>query len=464
MRLYNTLSGKKDEVERPKGALKLFVCGPTVYDDAHLGHARTYLSFDLFVRYLRSKNWDVEYIQNITDVDDKIIDRAAEKKEKPLSYAKKIEKRFREDMKTMGASSMVRFARASDFIPAMVKQVQTLLEKGYAYKIDGSGYYFDISKFKEYGKLSRRTVEQAEDGTSRIDESIGKRNRGDFALWKFPGGHAGEPLWKTPLGLGRPGWHIEDTAITETFFGPQYDIHGGGQDLMFPHHEAEIAQQEAASGKTPFVKIWMHAGFVKIEGKKMSKSLGNFLTIRDFLLSYSPNVLRYIVLAHHYRSPMDYTPAMAEEATQNIETIKTFVEKLTFVAKKSTTPSTSTVAELIQKTQVEIESVLDDDFNTPMALAAIFEFMGKIEKILWNLSPSDAKNVASFTRNTFKNLGFSFHDSKIPFKIRFLVKKRELSRAHKQFIQADELRKELNGLGYTLEDTPIGPFVRKKNL
>lgn len=478
MRIYNTLSGTKEVLERPKGALKLFVCGPTVNDDAHFGHARTYLSFDLFVRYLRSQGWNVDYLQNITDVDDKIIDRARSEHANPLTYATQVGKRFRGDMKKIGATSVDRFAPASNYIPAIIKQVQTLLHKGYAYKIEGSGYYFDISKFKDYGKLSHRTVLQAEDSTSRIDEDVKKKNRGDFALWKFPTNYVkensvskkvsrkprvlgGEPLWETPLGLGRPGWHIEDTAITESFFGPQYDIHGGGIDIKFPHHEAEIAQQEAASGKVPFVRIWMHTGMVKIGGKKMSKSLGNFITVGDFLKDHSPDILRYIILAHHYRSPIDYTQSLAEQAKQNLEGIQTFFEKLIFISKKSKTASAPSVARLIKNAETKMEISLEDDFNTPMALAAFFEFMRAIEKIMWILSPSDAKKAAAFVQHTFKTFGFAFDTPKIPFKIRVLVRQRELSRVHKQFVQSDNLRKEIHRLGYILEDTSYGPFVRK---
>ena len=215
--------------------------------------------------------------------------------------------------------------------PEIIKQVQTLIDKGYAYKIDGDGYYFDVSKFKDYGKLAKRTLEQAQDGVSRIDESVGKKNKADFCLWKFS--KTNEPSWDSSLGKGRPGWHIEDTAITEKYFGPQYDIHGGAVDLKFPHHEAEIAQQEAASGKKPLVNIWMHAGFLLVDGQKMSKSLNNFITIDSFLKEYSPQVLRYLILSHHYRSPIDYTKDLVQSSKSALSAIQNFVFKLSLVKK-----------------------------------------------------------------------------------------------------------------------------------
>src|SRR3989338_7142056 len=337
IRVFNTLCGKKEGLKKPKGKqLKLFVCGPTVYDYPHIGNARTYIAFDAFVRYLRSQKIKVFYLQNITDIDDKIIAKAREEKTSPAAIAKKYEKIYRQNEKSLNIRSVSKYARATAHIPQIIKQVKTLIKKGSAYKIEDDGYYFDLAAFPEYGKLSGRTSLQAEDAISSIDENIRKRNKGDFALWKLVRFEAtnylskstnstnkfkiinGEPAWWTTLGWGRPGWHIEDTAITEHYFGPQYDLHGGAIDLKFPPHEAEIAQQEAVSGKKPFVKIWMHTGFLLIKGEKMSKSLGNFITIRDFFniqRGESPramrdrvNVLRFLILSQHYHSPIDYVP------------------------------------------------------------------------------------------------------------------------------------------------------------
>src|SRR3989338_8336759 len=330
LKVYNTLSRKKEVLKPFDSAqgkkLTLFVCGVTAYDLSHIGHARTYIAFDMIVKYLRQKGLDVFYLQNVTDVDDKIIQRAKELGGNPRALARKFEKEYRADMKKLGVNAVTQYARATDYIPEIISQVERLLKKGYAYEIEGDGIYFDISKFKEYGKLSRRTSEQAQDAVSRIDESVRKLNKGDFALWKLS--KPGEPKWKSPWGWGRPGWHIEDTAITEQFFGPQYDVHGGGVDLKFPHHEAEIAQQEAASGKKPFVKIWAHTGFLINKDQKMSKSLGNFETVHELLKKYPKEVLRFYLLSSYYRSPLDYSDKMFKQSQAAVSRIADFIQRL----------------------------------------------------------------------------------------------------------------------------------------
>ncbi len=392
MHLYNTLSGKKEELQNTGQRINMFVCGPTVYDYQHIGNGKTQIAFDLFVRYMRSAGWNIFYLQNITDIDDKIIARAKAKGVAPERLAEEFYNIYREDIKALGIGSVTKYAKATKYIKQIVDQVKTLLDKGYAYKIE-DGYYFNIKKFADYGKLSNRTTEQAEDGVSRIDESVSKINKGDFCLWKFHDESANdpsEPYWNTTLGKGRPGWHIEDTAITEKFFGPQYDIHGGGLDLKFPHHEAELAQQEAASGKTPFVKFWMHSGLVSVDGTKMSKSLGNFITIRDFLKKCSAETFRYIVLMHHYRSPINYTGNLQAQAEEALRTIKEFVAKLEFVKLKNSrkpVANNETVEDLIRETDNRFRIALDDDFNTPNALAQIFELLANIQNKIWTLSP-----------------------------------------------------------------------------
>lgn len=468
MKIYNTLSGKKERLNIPKSrTLRLFVCGPTVYDDSHIGHARTQIAFDIIVRYLRARGWKVRYLQNITDVDDKIIKRAKEENLNPLDLAKKYEKSYHEDLEALNVKQVNTFARASDFIPQIVRQVQTLLKRGYAYVIEKQGIYFDIKKFKDYGKLSRRTVTQAEDGVSRIDDNLNKRNKGDFCLWKFVKVDKeleiadGEPVWGSPLGPGRPGWHIEDTAITETYFGPQYDLHGGGLDLKFPHHEAEIAQEEAASGKKPFVKIWMHAGLIRVNEKKMSKSLGNFITIKDFLKLHPPEALRWIVLSHHYRSPANYSKELVQSAEESLRTLREFLEKLTLVEKKGQGKNSKKIESAEKRTEKDFHAAMENDFNTPVALAALFTLANKLNKDVWLLSKKDAKNIKKFLQETLETLGISLKTEIIPEKARKLAEKRDLSRAHKQFMQADVLRKNIEALGYRVEDTPLGPLVRE---
>lgn len=458
IKIYNTLYGSKEALVLSRKKIKMFVCGPTVYDRIHIGNARTLVAFDIIVRYLRSRGYRILYLVNITDVDDKIIVRAEQEGVSWSVISKKYEKLFHQDMQRLNVAAVNAYPRATDHIPEIVKQVQTLIKKGHAYLISNDGWYFDLSTFPEYGKLSRRTAEQAEDATTRIDSSDRKRNRGDFCLWKLASSDAkekGEPVWKTALGDGRPGWHIEDTAMTEHFFGPQYDIHGGAVDLKFPHHEAEIAQQEAASGKKPFVKLWMHAGFLLVRGEKMSKSKGNFVTMEEILADHSPDVFRMMVFSHHYRSPLDYRAEVSEQAKKNLNDILSFLAKLDFVSQNSYG------ARRIDLTKYKdvFFAAMDDDLNSPQAMAALFDLMADAHKDIWSLSKLQAKAIRKFLAEILSMLGFRDIDIKIPSKIAKLARKREISRKNKQFMQADALRKETEALGYSIEDTPLGPLV-----
>ncbi len=465
MYIYNTLSGKKEEFKNEGKRINMFVCGPTVYDYQHIGNGKTQLVFDLFVRYARSIGYKIFYLQNITDIDDKIIKRANEKGVSWDKLAEDFYNIYLEDLKSLGIESINKYAPATKLIKQIVSQVKTLLEKGYAYKTD-DGYYFDISKFADYGKLSHRTTEQAEDGVSRIDEGVQKKNRGDFCLWKFHDVSSNDPYWNTSLGKGRPGWHIEDTAITEKFFGPQYDIHGGGLDLKFPHHEAELTQQEAASGLKPFVKFWMHSGLVSVNGTKMSKSLGNFITIRDFLKICDPVIFRYIILMHHYRSPINYTETLKAQAEESLRAIQEFVGKLQFVKVKNAKKkleSTSEISELIKNIDINFRAALDDDFNTPSALAVIFESMNQLQNKIWNLSSKDAGVIAKFISKKFEIFGIMLKSEKNPSNIVKLAKEREISRVNKQFTKSDALRHDIEVLGYKVEDTPLGQFILKNS-
>ncbi len=463
MLLYNTLSGKKEELEKPEGRpFHVFVCGPTVYDYPHIGNFRTYIVFDAFVKYLRSMEWDVFYLQNITDIDDKIIGKSEESGTPWREIASRFESVYHENERAFGIDSVTRYANATAYIEAIVAQIRLLGEKGYAYEISGDGWYFDVSKFKNYGKLARRTYAEAEDGVSRIDESIAKRNKADFCLWKYS--KEGEPSWSTALGAGRPGWHIEDTAITETLFGPQYDLHGGGVDIKFPHHEAEIAQAEAAYGKVPFVHTWMHVGSLLVDGKKMSKSLGNFVSANDFLAHHSGNAFRLLALSHHYRAPMNYTEETAAGAERAMKTIETFVAKLDFVSEKKegiATPPRDT----FQKNPTEMESgvteALHDDFNTPGAIGIIFGILRRSEESVWDLEHHEAVALKTALLHRLTALGFSLPSPEIPENVKKTAETRDLSRQNKQFMQADALRNEINALGYGVEDTPLGTFIFK---
>ncbi len=488
LKIFNTLTGKK-EILKPFGPstslrankINLFVCGPTVYDFSHIGHARTYIAFDVIVRYLKAMKFNVFYLQNITDIDDKIIKRAAETQVSPKELAGRFEKEYLQDMKALRVLSVNKYARATDYIPEIVSQAHRLLEKGHAYVIPDDGIYYDIFSFKEYGKLSGRTTQQAQDAVSRIDDSVKKRHKGDFALWKFS--KKGEPKWKSPWGWGRPGWHIEDTAITEKHFGAQYDVHGGARDLIFPHHEAEIAQMEGISGKKPLVRYWMHTGFLTTNGEKMSKSLGNFITIRDFLASPKPGrrrvnqrarLLRFFVLKTHYRSPIDYSQDNLMQAEQELERIDEFMEKLKVQNLKSTpssdgVPSRMTGQIPIFKFKKQFQDAMEDDINTPKAVAVLFELVRKCNTIFSKLAlnTDDAKDILEFFKEVDEVFSFIFWREKttrIPQEVTALLKKREQYRKEKEWKKADEVRLLILEKGWQVEDTSNGPQLKRSGV
>ena len=453
MLIYNTLTEKKEVFEKTDKRLKLFVCGPTVYDHSHIGHARTYIAFDVIANHLRSLGYKLFYLQNITDIDDKIINRANNEKKNAREIASFFTKEYLKDIKALEIKSVNKYAPASKYIKAILRQISQLLAKGYAYKTS-SGVYFEIKKFSDYGKLSKQDLNAVRSGW-RIEPDPEKKDPMDFALWKFKKQN-NEPSWKSPWGEGRPGWHIEDTAITEKFFGPQYDLHGGAIDLKFPHHESEIAQQEAISEKKPMVRFWLHTGFVLVNGEKMSKSLGNFITIKDFLKNYSSNILRYLIISHHYRSPIDYTEQLAIDAQNALQNIIQFLAKLSLI--KNSAKIENLKLE-IENSEIKFREAMNDDFNTPLALAAIFNLINEINPKIWDLSKKDAKKIIEWVRDKLNAFKISVKLPKIPLKIRLLAKKRELFRVNKQFTKADDLRKKINALGYSIEDTPEGPLV-----
>lgn len=464
LKLYNTLSQKK-EIFKPfrrtqNKRVKLFVCGPTVYNSTHLGHARTYLAFDMLVKYLREKEgYDVFYLQNITDIDDKIIQKAKEQKMTPKKLAEKFEKEYLENMKDLKIDSVTQYARATDYIKEIICQVEKLLKKGFAYKIK-DGVYYNIKKSKYYGKLSRRTVLQAEDGVSRIDESKEKKNKGDFCLWKLS--KPGEPKWPSPFGWGRPGWHIEDTSIAEKFFGPQYDVHGGGKDLIFPHHEAEIAQMEAISGKKPMAKYWLHTGFFTVKGKKMAKSLGNFITLKDFLRYHPARLLRFLVIKNIYRSPIDYTENSVLQAERELTRIDEFVGKLWRLNLHSLKPGRFN----LQKFKKRFTDAMEDDFNTPQAIACIFELMTEGNSLIEQnlLSQTKTRDILKFLKEIDKFFNFIFWKQpkeKPPEEIINLVKTREEYRQKENWQRADGVRKKIQELGWQIEDTKKGPKIKR---
>ncbi|MBI5153547.1 MAG: cysteine--tRNA ligase [Parcubacteria group bacterium] len=471
MQILNTLSNKKERLApRHKKRLELFVCGPTVYDYAHIGHARTYLAFDFIAKYLLRLGYKTYYLQNITDIDDKIIARAKETGIHTKDLARNFEKAYHEDERKLRITSVSKYARATDYIPTIIRQVKLLIKKKHAYEIGGDGYYFDLSTFPRYGALSKRTSGQAEDATSRIDESKEKRNKGDFAIWKFS--KPNEPYWNTELGKGRPGWHIEDTAITESIFGPQYDIHGGAVDLIFPHHEAEITQQESLSNKKPLAKYWLHTGFLTINGEKMSKSLGNFITIRSFLEQHETPVLpfdattllRYMVLSQHYRTRIDFNDALIAQARQALLTLFDFEKRLTMYATRTLKLKPGEdrrTKKLNTKYIVKFHKALQNDFNTPQALAIVFEIIHtintKIDK--QKATIQDIINTRALLTLLYELFGLRFRTVQIPKEVKSIVTEREEARRTKNWHLADDLRDKAKSLGFSIEDTQKGPII-----
>ncbi len=460
IKIFNTLTRQKEEFKPtdPK-KVKMFVCGPTVYDYSHIGHARTYIIYDVIARYLRSCGYDVFYLQNITDIDDKIIERAKQKQQSPSDLAQEYKEKYYEDIKKLGITSVSEYAPATQYIPEIISQVQRLIEKGIAYLIEEEGYYFDLTQFTDYGRLSGRTTEAAEDATSRIDESSKKRNKGDFVLWRLS--KPEEPGWDSPFGYGRPGWHIEDTAITEKNFGPQYDIHGGAHDLIFPHHEAEIAQMESISGQKPFVKYWAHSGFLTINGQKMSKSLGNFVTIRDVLEKYPPETLRLMFLMSHYRSPVDYTEENLKQAEAATTRIKEFLDRLHKFESAGENLPLSDESANIKKIVQKIITALDDDFDTPKAISLLFDYIHLANREIDNRRLVPELDIWRIFGDILGILPTADSPNEIPDEVKLLTQEREEARQTKNFTRSDELREKIKNLGYELDDTSYGPLIKK---
>lgn len=458
IKIYNTLSRTKETFTPLDPArVRMFVCGPTVYDLSHIGHARTYISFDMIARVLRRAGYPLEYIVNITDIDDKIIARANEAGETWDSIAKKFEETFHKDMERLGVASVSRYPRASEFIPQIIEQIQELEKKGFSYQTS-TGVYFRVEKFADYGKLSHQNINEVRSG-ARVEVDEEKENPADFVLWKAE--KPNEPSWDSPWGKGRPGWHIEDTAITHTILGPQYDIHGGALDLIFPHHESEIAQNEAAYDVKPFVKYWLHAGFLNTRGEKMSKSLGNFTTIEDILSRTTPEVFRLFVLQAHYRSPIDFDMQQLEAARAAHDRIVGFRDRLDAM----TTTGGADIAEAMKKTQIAFDQALSDDFDTPGALAVLFDLIRDMNPHIESgrLTKLERDRVLGFLRDADGVFGILPGKSDTaPEEIIALAHKREALRAEKKFDEADAVRDSITEAGWELEDTPEGPRLIKR--
>jgi len=463
IRIYNTLSREKENLNPiEQGKLKIYVCGITPYDYAHLGHARSYVFFDVVRRFFEYAGYEVEFIQNFTDVDDKIIKRAEEEKTSPLRLAENFIIEYFKDIDALRVRRADEYPRVTEHMEDIISFISKLVEKGYAYEADGS-IYFSVNKFKDYGKLSKQKKEDMIAG-ARVELDETKREPADFALWKKA--KANEIYWQSPWGKGRPGWHIECSALVMRYLGETIDIHGGGQDLIFPHHENEIAQSEALTSKS-FANYWLHHGLVTAKGEKMSKSLKNYITVKELLDKYDVSVIRYFLISSHYRKPLDFSENAMNQAKNALERIINSCEniKITLRYAEAEKTEASKLKKVIENARKDFVSAMCDDFNTPKALAAFFDFIREINNQLKFLSSGELSEALDFIREAGSVLGLEF-ERKTPTEInailKILVEIREESRSRKDFALADEIRRKLSDAGIMLEDTPKGTIWKFK--
>ncbi|HDH00515.1 MAG TPA: cysteine--tRNA ligase [Nitrospirae bacterium] len=483
MRVYNTLTRKKEEfLPITPGKVSMYVCGITAYDISHLGHARSAVVFDVIKRYLRFKGYKVEHIRNITDVDDKIIAKAAQENVSTDEIAGKYTEKYYRDMDMLGVSRADIEPRATGHIKEMVDLIKRLVDTGVAYSVDGD-VYFEVSKFPGYGKLSGRNPDEMMAG-ARVDVDERKKSPLDFALWKSS--KEGEPSWESPWGPGRPGWHIECSAMSMKYLGESFDIHGGGADLIFPHHENEIAQSEAVTGK-PFVKYWLHNGFITVDKEKMSKSLGNFFTVEEILGKYDPEVVRYFLLSTHYRSPIDFSDAQLNDVEVSVDRYYSTVMRINDfietggtadksseelpVEKKASNGVDDEFEKLLSSARGKFESAMDDDFNSALALGHIFELVREVNRFLdGKPSGQKARELVLRTKEVLSGIGAvlnifqrtpeEWYRSLMDVKkiglsgddILDKISARQEARQKKDWDLSDSIRKELEGKGIILED------------
>jgi len=462
LRIYNTRTRTVEEFQAAhQNRVYMFVCGPTVYDHSHIGHARTYLAYDIIARYLRAKGYSLFYLMNITDVEDKIIDRARKTGQDPIKMADTFTKEFMRDMNSLGITSVNLYAKASEHVPEIIAQISTLVEKGYAYQ-SGGDVYFDVSKFPDYGKLSGQCVDELV--MHRIDPDPRKKNVVDFALWKAE--KPGEPSWESPWGKGRPGWHIEDTAITTNYFGPTYDLHGGGLDLVFPHHEAEIAQAEAATGVKPLVRFWVHGGLLMIRGERMGHSMGNFVTIEELLQKHDAEALRLYYGMRHYRTALNFDESDIAQPEQVLDKLRSIYNQFAKLRDSQSAQArgsmTQEVGQLSSKAVKEFDDAMDDDFNTPRALAAVIGYSKEIEGYATSdIDRESADRIVvtfDYFGSVFGILGPSRGSSAdvLDRMLGIILKMRDDARKRGDYATADRLRDEVVRAGIGLEDTPAG--------
>lgn len=484
LKIYNTLTGKKEDFAPIKpGEVKIYTCGVTVYDYNHVGHGRSLIVFDVIRRYLRYLGYNVLFVRNFTDVDDKIINRAKSECVPASVISDRYIKEYFDDAEKFRIEPADVEPRVTTHIPDIIKFIQELINKGYAYEVDGD-VYFSVRKFKEYGKLSKRSVDELLVG-ARIEPGEKKKDPLDFALWKAS--KAGEPYWDSPWGKGRPGWHTECCAMIFKHLGETIDIHGGGLDLTFPHHENEIAQAEALSGK-PFARYWVHNGLVTVNGQKMSKSLGNYITMKEIYSKYEPDILRLLVLSVHYRSPLDFSWEKMEETKKAYERLKNAIEEYEVLKRLPIAEDfEGDLYSQIQKAQGSFYSAMSDDFNTPEALASLFSLVREMNALkdrairkggISKKALESYKEAADSLHNVCRDI-FGLFDSLQPCVkteevkaereeerlnediIQVLLDVREKARKEKQYSIADYIRDKLSEKGIVIEDTPVGPKWKK---
>ena len=467
MKIYNTLTNKKEEfVPVHEGKVGMYVCGPTVYNYIHIGNARPMVVFDTVRRYFEYKGYDVNYVSNFTDVDDKIIKKANEEGVTADEISKRYIAECKKDMEGMNIEPATKNPLATEEIGGMIDMISTLIEKGYAYEKNGTVYY-RTRKFEGYGKLSHKNLDDLQSGGRALlvtgeDE---KEDPLDFVLWKPK--KEGEPAWQSPWGEGRPGWHIECSEMSKKYLGEQIDIHAGGEDLIFPHHENEIAQSEAANGK-PFAKYWMHNGFLNIDNRKMSKSLGNFFTVREISEKYDLQVLRFFMLSAHYRSPLNFSAELMEAAGNGLERIVTASGNLKFLMENAGTDRmTEAETELFAQTdrfKENFEKAMEDDFNTADAIAAIFDF---VKFINTNTDGNSSKEYLEKLHDRLATLAdvlgiiVDRDEEMLDEEIEALIEERQTARKNRDFARADQIREELLAKGIVLEDTREGVKWRR---
>ncbi len=460
MRIFNTLTRRKEELKTlVPNELKVYACGPTVYNFIHIGNARPLCVFDTFRRYMEYRGYKVNFVQNFTDIDDKIIRRANEEGTDYKTVSEKYIEEFWTDAKGMNVREATVHPKATENIDEIIDIVSTLIEKGYAYAVDNGDVYFSPKQFKEYGKLSHQPLEDLEAG-ARINVEEVKREPMDFALWKSA--KPGEPYWESPWGHGRPGWHIECSAMVRRYLGETIDIHCGGQDLVFPHHENEIAQSECCNG-VPFANYWMHNGFISVDNVKMSKSLGNFFTVRDVANEYGYEPIRYFLISSHYRSPINYSIDIIEQCKASLVRLYNCRESLDFAMKNAADvlpENADAIKTTLESRRDQFIKAMDDDLNTADAISAVFELVKDINTTVITDAPS--KELVEFATKLFDELTgvlglvYNRKTESLDDEIEKMIEARTQARKDRNWAEADRIRDELKAQGIVLEDTPQG--------